>query len=248
MSMMGSGRMRGLEGTPTGETVATFTDYDRAQKTVSALVAAEVPARDIAIVGLNLRSIERVTGRLGWATAARTGALNGILIGLFFAAVVVIGTPDAPIQLFVGVVFVGIAFGMILSILSYSFVRRRRDYASVIQVVADHYDVTVAPTSVHKARQALGKQAAAGNAAGATSPAQPAAAPAQPSAAPAPAAPTPESPAQPATPTAKPETPPAPAAGSLDEPPRYGERLPAVVAPAATTHAELAAPTAPPAH
>lgn len=245
MSMLGSGRTRGLEGTPIGETVATFADYDRAQKTVSTLVAAEVPARDIAIVGLNLRSIERVTGRLGWATAARTGALNGILIGLFFAAVVVIGTPDAPIQLFVGVVFVGIAFGMLLSILSYSFVRRRRDYASVIQVVADHYEVTVAPASVHKARQALGKQATAGQAATATTPAQHTTGPAQPGTTP---APTPDSSAQPAAPGAKPTTPPAPAAGSLDEPPRYGERLPTVAAPAKTADGESAPRTAPTAH
>ena len=245
MSMMGSGRMRGLESTPTGETVATFVDYDRAQKTVSALVAAEVPARDIAIVGSSLRSIERVTGRLGWAVAARTGALNGILIGLFFAAVVVIGTPDAPIQLFVGVVFVGIAFGMLLSILTYSFVRRRRDYASVIQVVADHYDVTVAPASVHKARQALNKQAAGPSAATSAAVHAPAS-PAGPTAPPAPATPEAHShdepAAKPSAPT--PPTPPAPSAGSLDEPPRYGERLPAV-APASPTQATPA--SAPPA-
>lgn len=223
MSMMGGGRMRGLDGAPAGETVATFAEYDRAQKTVSALVAADIPAREIAIVGSNLRSIERVTGRLGWAVAARTGALNGILIGIFFAAIVVIGTPEAPVQLFAGVLFVGIAFGMLLSIVSYSFVRRRRDYASVIQVVADHYDVTVSATSVHKARQALGNQHGVPVAAAAVAPTA-APAPVQPSE---PTASAPVESGAPAAPVA-----PAPeSAPPVEEPPRYGERLPRATPP-----------------
>jgi Heat induced stress protein YflT domain len=142
-----------------GQKVASFPDYEAAQKAVSALIAAEIPARDIAIVGQGLRSIERVTGRLGYATAARSGAINGVLLGLLFSAILVIGTPSVPIQAFVGVVFVGIAIGMLLSIITYSFVRRRKDFASVMQVVADHYEVTIAADSVQRARQVLGGQA-----------------------------------------------------------------------------------------
>ena len=37
--------------------------------------------------------IERVTGRLGYATAARSGAINGVLLGLLFSAILVIGSP-----------------------------------------------------------------------------------------------------------------------------------------------------------
>jgi hypothetical protein len=142
-----------------GDAVARFPDYEAAQKAVSRLIAAEVPARDIAIVGVGLRSVERVTGKLGYATAARSGAINGLLLGLLFAAFLVLGSPSVPIQAFVGVLFVGIAVGMLLSIVAYSFVRRRRDYASVMQVIADHYDVTVVAGSVHKARQVLGSSA-----------------------------------------------------------------------------------------
>lgn len=139
-----------------GETVASFPTYEGAQKAVSALIAGEVPARDIAIVGQGLRSIERVTGRLGYATAARSGAVNGLLIGLFFSAILVLGSPSVPIQAFVGVLFVGVAVGMLLSIITYSFIRRRRDFASVMQVIADHYEVTVGADSLATARQVLG--------------------------------------------------------------------------------------------
>ncbi len=142
-----------------GQAVASFPTYEAAQKAVSSLIAADIPARDIAIVGQGLRSIERITGRLGYASAARSGAVNGLLLGLLFSAILVIGSPSVPIQAFVGVLFVGIAIGMLLSIVTYSFVRRRRDYASVMQVVADHYEITVTDNSVHRARQVLGPQA-----------------------------------------------------------------------------------------
>ncbi|MFT4220736.1 MAG: hypothetical protein QM611_09485 [Microbacterium sp.] len=139
-----------------GETVASYADYERAQEAVSQLIVAEVPARDIAIVGMGLRSIERVTGRLGYATAARSGAINGLLLGLIFSAFLVFGSPSVPVPAFIGVMFVGIALGMLMSIVAYSFVRRRRDFASAMQVVADHYDVKVTSGSLAKAREVLG--------------------------------------------------------------------------------------------
>ncbi len=144
----------------TGETVASFSQYEQAQKAVSTLISGDVPAKEIAIVGQGLRSIERITGRLGYAAAARSGAVNGLVLGVLFAFVFVIGSPTIAIQAFVGVLLVGIAFGMLLSIVLYSFVRRRRDYASVMQVVADHYEVTVTDSSVGRARQVLGPQSA----------------------------------------------------------------------------------------
>ena len=139
-----------------GQSVADYPSYERAQKAVSTLIAADVPARQIAIVGKGLRSVERVTGRLGYAAAARSGAVNGVLLGLLFSAILVIGTPSVPIQAFVGVLFVGIAIGMLMSLITYSIVRRRRDFASVTQVVADHYEVTVAAGNSARARQILG--------------------------------------------------------------------------------------------
>lgn len=143
-----------------GETVSSFPTYEAAQKAVSSLIAGEVPARDIAIVGSGLRSIERVTGRLGYATAARSGALNGLMLGLLFAFIVVLGMPTVEISAFIGVLLVGMALGMLLSLGTYSIVRRRRDFLSVMQVAADHYDVCVASTSLNKAREVLGTGAA----------------------------------------------------------------------------------------
>lgn len=196
MTMMGGSLPRGSA--EVGPTVATFAQYEAAQKAVSALIAADIPARDIAIVGQGLRSVERVTGRLGYATAARSGAINGLLLGMLFAAIFVLGTPAVPVQAFVGVLFVGIAIGMLASLATFAIVRRRRDYASIVQVVAERYEVSVAAGSAAKARQVLGPQAAA-----------PAASSAQGGVDSAPA------------PRAEPS---APASAPLD-PPRYGQRI-----------------------
>lgn len=147
---------RPADNTEVGEVVTAVGDYAAAQKTVSQLIAAEVPAREIAIVGQGVRTIERVTGRLGYASAARGGAINGMLIGLFLSALLVIGNPEAPMQLFVGFLLIGVALGLLLSLVTYAIVRRRRDFASVTQIAAERYEVTVMPASLAKARQALG--------------------------------------------------------------------------------------------
>jgi hypothetical protein len=158
-----------MGGTPQehGEKIAEFSSYEGAQKSVSQLIASDIPAKDIAIVGRGLRSVETVTGRLGYAAAARTGAINGILLGLLFSAIFVLGTPNAAIQLFIGVMLVGIAVGMLMSIITYTLLRRRRDYTSITQLIADHYEITVLPRSIHRAREILG--AAATHAAAAAS-------------------------------------------------------------------------------
>jgi len=152
MSMM-SGMSKPFE---TGETVASFKDYESAQKAVSALIAGEVPAAHIAIVGSALRTVEKVTGRLGYAQAAWSGALNGALLGLLFVALIAIWTPGASFGSLAGYLLIAVALGMLLRIATYAMVRRRRDFASVTQVSADHYDVTVLPPSYPKARQVLG--------------------------------------------------------------------------------------------
>lgn len=226
-----------------GETVASAREYEAAQKIVSKLIAADVPARDIAIVGQGVRTVERVTGRLGYAAAARSGAINGVLIGLFLAAIFVLGNPAAPIQTFVGVLFVGVAVGMIMSLISYTIVRRRRDFASVTQLSADHYEVTVLPASLGKARQALGRPAAPAPQRPVVSDEPPRYGERLPQGSPLPQQPGPTPGAAPAAPT--PDA----------EPPRYGERIappqpavpaadagaPAVGAPEATESTDGAA-------
>ncbi|MFI8631693.1 general stress protein [Microbacterium sp. NPDC077663] len=235
MSMMG--------GAPKehGATVAEYASYEAAQKSVSTLISADVPAQDIAIVGRGLRSVERVTGRLGYATAARSGAINGVLLGLLFAAIFVLGSPGAALQLFVGVMLVGIALGMLMSIISYSILRRRRDFTSVTQVIADHYDVTVLPRSFGRAKELLGPGAA---------PSAPQAPPSDLSAPPRYGERVDPAAAPAAGGGERVDPAPVPVQGERVDPaapPRYGERVDPAPAPPATPPHEGDAPAQPPA-
>lgn len=140
-----------------GETVATYEDYDAAQKAVGKLIEAEIPAREISIVWAGLKLVETVTGRLGYGRAAWSGALNGAMLGLLFGAVFTLLTPDAPLQLLLGFMLVGTALGMVMRLLSYRMMRGRREYSSATKPVADHYEIAVAPTHAGKARGVLGQ-------------------------------------------------------------------------------------------
>lgn len=156
MSMMGGRDIR----TPqdVGETVAQYPDYTAAQKAVGALIEADIPAREISIVWAGLRAVEMITGRLGYARAAWSGALNGAILGLLFGAVYTLVSPELSIQVLLGCMLVGTALGMVMQLTSYALVRRRREFSSVTQPVADHYDVAVAGTHVATARRALAQR------------------------------------------------------------------------------------------
>lgn len=152
--------MGGIPRTPqnVGETIATYGEYEAAQKAVTKLIESEVPARQISIVWANLRAVEMVTGRLGYGRAAWSGALNGAMLGLLFGAIYTLLSPEASLQLLLGCMLVGTALGMVMQLLSYRMVRRRRDYSSTTQPVADHYEVAVSAEHASTARRILGQQ------------------------------------------------------------------------------------------
>ncbi|WP_205529107.1 general stress protein [Microbacterium halotolerans] len=154
MSMLG-GNVRSPKNV--GETVAKYDEYEAAQKAVGRLIEAEVPAREISIVWAGLRAVEMITGRLGYGRAAWSGALNGAILGLLFGAIYTLLSPEATLQLLVGFMLVGMALGMVMQLLSYRIVRKRRDYMSATSPVADHYEIAVQQEHAATARRVLGQ-------------------------------------------------------------------------------------------
>lgn len=146
-------RMRKL---PAGEPVATYETYDEAQKAVVTLAEADFPVKQVSIVGNELTSVERVTGKLTSARAAAAGAASGAWLGLFLGLVTFLFSPVPNVSSVVGAVIIGVGFGAIFGIVSYSITRRRRDFTSVMQVTATSYSVVVEPDSMHRARNVLG--------------------------------------------------------------------------------------------
>ena len=67
--------------------LATYDAYVDAQKAVDTLSDNGFPVQNVAIVGVDVRLVESVIGRLTWGKAALSGMLSGawfgVLIGLF---------------------------------------------------------------------------------------------------------------------------------------------------------------------
>ncbi|MCP2030415.1 putative membrane protein [Okibacterium sp. HSC-33S16] len=140
---------------PRGETVASFESYKQAQSAVDTLAQADFPVKQISIVGDGLKSVERVTGRLSYGRTAGAGALSGAWLGLFFGLLLIIINPAANFTFVGAAVLIGAAFGMMFSVVSYALNRRRKDFTSVMQVIATSYAVTVAPELANRARNLL---------------------------------------------------------------------------------------------
>ncbi|GAA1605549.1 membrane protein [Leucobacter chromiireducens subsp. chromiireducens] len=142
---------------PKGDIVSTYDRYEDAKHAVDVLARASFPVQRISIVGNDVRSVERVTGRLTYGRIALMGALSGAYLGLFLGLLLFIFQPDnsAILGVFLSAVVIGAGFGMLFGVLSYAMNRNRRDFSSVMQMVATRYDLITEPELVHQARQVL---------------------------------------------------------------------------------------------
>lgn len=110
---------------------------------------------NIAIVGRDLVTVERVTGRLTYAKVALRGALSGSWFGLFIGFVFGATSPEATTVFLPATIAIGAGVGMLISLLQYSLRRRRHDFQSVQQVIASQYDIIVPNGTADAARSAL---------------------------------------------------------------------------------------------
>lgn len=159
-SLFGGGRPVAFPTLPTGDVIATYGTYQEAQSAVDKLADNDgFPIQGAAIVGNDMKSVERVTGRLSWGRAAGAGAASGLWLGLLFGLVTTIFTPagsNPGTGYLLGAVLLGAAFGMVFGLISYAVSRRRRDFSSVMQVVASTYSLVVSADSANRARNILG--------------------------------------------------------------------------------------------
>jgi len=193
MSMNRSARVPSVPTLPQGEQVAVYGTYLEAQRAVDHLADKEFPVQLVTIVGTDLRMVERVTGRLSYPRVALAGLASGAWFGLFVGLLMTIFTPsgESSFPLFAAIA-IGAAFGMLFSVVTYSFTQGKRDFTSQSQIVATSYAVLCGSEKAHQARQLLAEVGGVVGGWGAPAPAATATpAPEQP------AAPTEQPPAQP---------------------------------------------------
>ncbi|WP_314902570.1 general stress protein [Actinomyces naeslundii] len=139
---------------PQGEEVASFATYPEAQRAVDALSDQGFPVQHLAIIGTDLRQVERITGRMSWGRAAMSGAMSGLWIGVFFGLIMSVAGSNGPRLNFWACVLLGVLWGIVFQLFSYALTRGRRDFTSISQVVASRYSI-IAAREVREAAQAL---------------------------------------------------------------------------------------------
>jgi hypothetical protein len=137
--------------------LGVYERYVSAQRAVDFLADEGFPVQNLEIVGTELRSIERVTGRLTRGKIAAAGALSGLWIGLFVGLAFNLFSNRNQFGFLVSTPLLGAAFGLVWSQLGYSTATRHgtRDFASVKQVVATKYEVLVEHKHATRARELL---------------------------------------------------------------------------------------------
>ena len=142
---------------PRGETVAAYDSYEAALEGVDRLARNEgFTVEAISIVGSDLKSVERVTGRMSLWRAAANGAMSGVMLGLFVGAVFVLLDPAVNLAMMFGMLLLAIVFGALWGLLVYAISPNKREFTSVMQVTATRYEVVVPPNLAASARQILG--------------------------------------------------------------------------------------------
>ena len=142
--------------------LGVYDGYAQAQGVVDYLSDNEFAVRNLAIVGTDLRSVERVTGRLTRGKAAAAGAVSGLWIGLFVGIAFSLFSTQGQLGFLITTPLLGAAFGLIWSQLGFTALTRggTRDFSSVSQVVATKYEVLVEHQLAERARSMLAQMPA----------------------------------------------------------------------------------------
>ncbi len=144
-----------IPGLPTGQSVATYDTYADAQRAVDYLADQKFPVQNLAIVGTDLRQIERVTGRLTWMRVAMGGLLGGAWIGLLIGLLFGIFTTEGWGRLLLFSILWAAIFGLIFALVGYAFTGGRRDFTSMSMTVASKYEIFAQHQHSDKARELL---------------------------------------------------------------------------------------------
>lgn len=139
--------------------LGVFDTYQQAQRVVDFLSDNEFAVSNLAIVGTELKSMERVTGRLTRRRVAIAGATSGLWIGLFVGIAFSIFSTKGQLGFLFTTPLLGAVFGLIWSQLGFTALTRggERDFASISQIVATKYEVLVEHKLAERAREMLAR-------------------------------------------------------------------------------------------
>jgi len=141
------------------QSVGIYSSYADAQKAVDYLADEKFEVQNLAIVGTDLKSVERVLGRRTWGTVIGSGVQSGVSTGLLVALVLLLFVPRTSsfLLLLLSSLAIGITLAVAFGAAAYAMTRGRRDFTSVTQTVATKYEVLCEHKVAAQAREMLSR-------------------------------------------------------------------------------------------
>ncbi len=146
-----------VPGLPHGLSVGTYDSYEEAQRAVDYLSDQKFPVENLAIVGTDLRQVERVTGRMTWAKAALGGLASGAWLGLFVGLVLGLFIEEGWGRIILFSMAWGAVFMTIFALVGYAMAGGRRDFTSRSTTIAAHYEIFCSHQQAEEARNLLAR-------------------------------------------------------------------------------------------
>ncbi len=138
------------------QSVGIYNSYAEAQKAVDFLADEKFEVQNLAIVGTDLKSVERVLGRKNWGTVigqgVQSGLSTGLLVGLVF---LLFGRPGSVLVLLLVCLAIGVGIGVGFAAIGYAMTQGKRDFTSITQTVATKYEVLCEHKVAAQAREML---------------------------------------------------------------------------------------------
>lgn len=144
-----------VSGLPRGEVLGTYDSYAEARKVVDRLAEQDFDVRTVSIVGVDLRTVERIRNRLTYATVALRSALQGAFFGLMLGILMSLIDPSGAGVQILYTVGLGIGIWMLFGVIGHA-IRKGKGFDSVQQLVPTRFDVVCEFSAAGRARQILG--------------------------------------------------------------------------------------------
>jgi hypothetical protein len=142
-------------------TIGEYPTYGDAERAVEYLTDHGFPVERVAIVGVDVRLVEQIVGRVNYAGAALrgagSGAFTGLLIGWLFGLFNWVAPIVASLALAAYGLVIGAVLGAIFGLVAHALQRGRRDFASVRAMAPSRYEVVADADVADRARTLLAK-------------------------------------------------------------------------------------------
>jgi len=153
------------------QSIGVYTSYADAQKAVDSLADQNFPVANLAIVGTDLKLVERVTGRKTWGTVIQQGMLSGLSTALMIAVILFLFDPTRDFfGLLIEALLIGLVIGVGFAALGHRMSGGRRDFTSVSQTIPSKFEILCEHKVAAQARDLLARGPGAGSAAYAPQP------------------------------------------------------------------------------